>query len=409
MMIILLIMLSKSPYTRPQAADLLARLREPRRFLQIITGARQVGKTTLITQVAGQSGLAHRFASADEPTLRGPEWIAQQWEAARLMADDAGAGGALFLLDEVQKAPNWAETVKRLWDEDTRTGRRLKVVLSGSAQLLIGRGLTESLAGRFELLHLPHWSLPEMRAAFGWSAEQFLFYGAYPGAAPLARQPRPGGPATSATRSSNRRLAVTCCCSPGWTNRRCCAGCSSWAVRTRVRSCPTRRCWDSSRTGNTTTLAHYLDLLAGAGMLAGLQKYTGAAVRRRGSSPKLQVLNTGLMTAGAGLTLAQARTDREFWGRLVETAVGAHLANAAASGTCEVFYWRDRNREVDFVVRAGRAVTAIEVKSGRTRQTLPGMAAFAEGFRPDRGLLVGGDGIAVDEFLSKPVEHWVCP
>ena len=161
--------------------------------------------------------------------------------------------------------------------------------------------------------------------------------------------------------------------------------------------------------GNTTTLAHYLELLAGAGMLTGLQKYAGAAVRRRGSSPKLQVLNTSLMTAGSGLTLAHARADREFWGRLVESAVGAHLANAAAAGSCELFYWRDRNREVDFAVRAGRMVTAIEVKSGRVRETLAGMAAFEGAFRPERKLLVGGDGIEVAEFLSKPVEHWVCP
>ena len=159
--------------------------------------------------------------------------------------------------------------------------------------------------------------------------------------------------------------------------------------------------------GNTTTLAHYLDLLAGAGMLVGLQKYSGAAVRRRSSSPKLQVLNTALMTAGSGLTLTQARADPELWGRLVESAVGAHLANAAAAGTCEVFYWRERNREVDFVVRTGGAVTAIEVKSGRARGTPPGMAAFADAFRPTRLLLVGGDGIAVEEFLSQPVEHWV--
>ncbi len=157
--------------------------------------------------------------------------------------------------------------------------------------------------------------------------------------------------------------------------------------------------------GNTTTLAHYLELLAGAGVLTGLQKY-GSEMARRSSSPKLQVLNTALMTAGTRLRLAQARTDREFRGRLVESAVGAYLANAAAGGACEVFYWRHRNREVDFVVRAGQAVTAIEVKSGHTRQTLPGMAAFADVFQPVRSLLVGGDGIPVEEFLSEPVEYW---
>jgi len=175
------------------------RLAEPRRFIQIVTGARQVGKTTLVNQVAEQVGLPHRYGSADEPTLRGPGWIAQQWDIARLEADRAGAGGALLILDEVQKASGWAESVKRLWDEDTLAGRRLKVVLSGSAQLMIGRGLTESLAGRFEIVHLPHWSYQEMRTAFGWSLEQHLFYGAYPGQRRWSASPH-AGPATFATR-----------------------------------------------------------------------------------------------------------------------------------------------------------------------------------------------------------------
>lgn len=159
--------------------------------------------------------------------------------------------------------------------------------------------------------------------------------------------------------------------------------------------------------GNTTTLAHYLELLAGAGMVCGLQKFAGAQARQRGSSPKLQVLNSALIGAQSGMTLAEARAEPAFWGRVVESAAGAHLANAAAAGECELFYWRDRNRDVDFVVRAGRTVTAIEVKSGRSRDTLPGMEAFSAAFKPKRKLLVGGDGIALEEFLSQPVLHWV--
>ena len=402
-------MLSNPSYIRPQAADLRRRLREPRRFLQVVTGPRQVGKTTLITQVAEQSGLPHRFGSADEPTLRGPGWIAQQWEAARLEAGDAGPGGALLVLDEVQKAPDWAEAVKRLWDEDTRSGLSLKVVLSGSAQLLIGRGLTESLAGRFELLHLPHWSYSEMRTAFGWSLEQFLFHGAYPGAASLAGEPdrwsRYVSDSLVETTIARDVLLLSRVDRPALLRRLFELGC---AYSGQILSY-TKMLGQLQDAGNTTTLAHYLELLAGVGMLTGLQKYSGAAVRRRSSSPKLQVLNTALMTAGTGLTLEQARADREFWGRLVESAVGAHLANAAAGGSCKLFYWRDRGREVDFVVRAGRSLTAIEVKSGRARGTLPGMAAFAEAFGPDRRLLVGGDGIPVEEFLSRPAEHWVGP
>lgn len=160
-------------------------------------------------------------------------------------------------------------------------------------------------------------------------------------------------------------------------------------------------------TGNATTLAHYLELLAGAGMLTGLQKFAGQAVRQRGSSPKLQVLNTALMSAQSGRTLKEARNDAEYWGRLVESATGAHLANAAAAGVCEVFYWRDRNREVDFIVRAGNRVTAIEVKSGRTPDVHSGLDAFGEMFKPQRKLLVGGDGIALEAFLSRPVEFWM--
>jgi len=159
--------------------------------------------------------------------------------------------------------------------------------------------------------------------------------------------------------------------------------------------------------GNTTTLAHYLDLLAGAGMVTGLQKFAGESVRQRGSSPKLQVLNTALMTAPSGLALEEVRRDPDLWGRLVGSAVGAHLANAAAVGDSELYYWRDRNREVDFVVRAGSMLTAIEVKTGRGRDTFAGMGAFAEAFRPGRKLLVGTDGISVEEFLLRPVTHWV--
>ena len=161
--------------------------------------------------------------------------------------------------------------------------------------------------------------------------------------------------------------------------------------------------------GNTTTLAHYLDLLAGAGMLTGVRKYSGTEVRRRASSPKLQVFNTALMTAASRLTFAQARADPAWWGRLVESAVGAHLVNAADTGACEVFYWRDRGREVDFVLRAGPVVTAIEVKSGRGRATRSGLAAFTDRFHPTRTLLVGGDGIPLEEFLTRPVEDWIQP
>lgn len=395
----------KTPFLRPQSAVLAARLAEPRRFIQVVAGPRQVGKSTLVQQVTDASALPVRQASADEPTLRGADWIAQQWEAARLSIEDAE--GAVLVLDEIQKIPGWSETVKRLWDEDTRAKRPLKAVLLGSAPLLIAQGLTESLAGRFEVLPLSHWSYAEMRAAFGWPVDAYVFYGGYPGAAPLigdpARWARYVLDSLIETSISRDVLLLTRVDKPALLRRLFELACR---YSGQVLSY-TKMLGQLQDAGNTTTLAHYLELLAGAGMVCGLPKYAGDAARSRGSSPKLQVLNTALMTAASGYTLAEARADREFWGRLVESAVGAHLANAAMRGECALHYWRERNREVDFAVRAGRRLTAIEVKSGRAPQAHPGTAAFVQAFKPKRSLLVGGDGIALDDFLMQPVAHWV--
>lgn len=395
---------SSEPFRRPQGIELARRLRETRRYIQVVAGARQVGKTTLVQQVTEGFKVPVRFASADEPTLRGADWIAQQWEAARL---SSGPGGAILLLDEVQKAVGWSESVKRLWDEDTRAKRPIKVVLLGSAPLLVQQGLTESLAGRFEVLRLPHWSLAEMREAFDFTVDQYLYFGGYPGAAPLANEPERWRryilDSLVETTIARDVLLLTRVDKPVLLRRMFELGCR---YSGQVLSY-TKMLGQLHDAGNTTTLAHYLELLGGAGLLTGLSKFARSPTRQRGSSPKLQVLNTALMTAQSGLSFAEAKDDRQFWGRLVESAIGAHLANEAAVGQCELFYWRERNREVDFVARAGRTLTAIEVKSGRSRETNPGLAAFAESFNPTQELLVGGDGIPVEEFLQKPVGHWV--
>jgi predicted AAA+ superfamily ATPase len=246
-----------------------------------------------------------------------------------------------------------------------------------------------------------------MRAAFGFSLEQYLFYGGYPGAAPLIRQPRRWARyiADSLIETSISRdvLLLTRVDKPALLRRLFELACR---YSGQVLSY-TKMLGQLHDAGNATTLAHYLDLLGGAGLVAGLQKYAGDVARSRGSSPKLQVLNTALLTAPTGQTLAEARGDGEFWGRLVESAVGAHLANAATAGDCTLYYWRERNQEVDFVVKAGRRITAIEVKSARAPRAHRGTAAFAAAFKPHQTLLVGGDGIDLEEFLSRPVLHWV--
>lgn len=394
-------------FEREQAAVLAARLAEPRRFAQVVAGPRQVGKTTLVQQVLARSDRPHLFASADEPALRDAAWLAAQWERARLLAQQAGTRGAVLALDEVQKIPAWSETVKRLWDEDTRRRLPLRVVLLGSAPLLVQRGLADSLAGRFETLPLPHWSFAEMRAAFGFTLDQYLYFGGYPGPAPLVSDPvrwrRYVLDALVETTLARDVLLLTRVDKPALLRRLFELGC---LYSGQVLSY-TKMLGHLHDAGNTTTLAHYLELLAGAGMLTGLPKFSGRAVRTRGSSPKLQVLNTALLTAQAALAPDEARADPEFWGRLVESAVGAHLANAAACGVCELYYWREGIREVDFVLKRGRTLVALEVKSGRARQGHSGLAAFSKAFKPRRALLVGGDGVPLEEFLSRPVTDWL--
>lgn len=397
----------RAVFERPQAALLADRLAERRRFVQVVAGPHQVGKTTLVRQVLAGWEQRAWYASADEPGLRDRGWLAQQWEAARVVARDAGRDGAVLALDEIHKIPRWSETVKRHWDEDTARRLPLRVVLLGSAPLLVRRGLDESLAGRFEVVALPHWSFAEMHAAFGFTLEQFLAFGGYPGAATLIedaeRWARYVRDALIETTIARDVLLLTRVDKPALLRQLFELGCRHSGQILSY----TKMLGQLHDAGNATTLAHYLELLAAAGMIAGLQKYAGRAVRQRGSIPKLQVLNTALMTAQSGATPQDAVRDPEFRGRLVESAVGAHLAAAASLGEGELTYWRDRGREVDFVFKAGRRLLAIEVKSGRRRDALPGAAAFADLHREVRTLLVGADGIPLEQFLARPVRDWL--
>jgi predicted AAA+ superfamily ATPase len=382
------------------------RISEPRRLMLVLAGPRQVGKTTLARQAMEDTGAASHYATADTPTLRDRVWIEQQWEVGRAMSKERPAG-ALLVLDEIQKIASWSEAVKRLWDEDTHRRVNLKVILLGSAPLLVKRGLTESLAGRFELVHVPHWSYPEMKEAFGWNLEQYVFYGGYPGSAPLVAEPPRWRnyilDSLVETTVSRDILLMTRVDKPALLRQLFQLACSYSGQILSFN----KMLGQLQDAGNTVTLAHYLELLRGAGMAAGLQKYTPSPLGRRSSIPKLQVLNTALMSATSVETFDQVRSNGDAWGRWIESCVGAHLVNSSLGTPVEVMYWRGKkNDEVDFVIGRGRECVAIEVKSGRRRTTLPGIAAFLKEFKRSKAILVGSTGIPLADFLSRPAESW---
>jgi predicted AAA+ superfamily ATPase len=395
-------------FQRPICNILLRRIHEPRRFIQTLAGPRQTGKTTLTKQIMELLDIPNHYASADEPVLKDSTWIEQQWEVARTkLRLDASFKKALFVLDEVQKITGWSETVKRLWDEDSANDLPLYVIVLGSSPLLVQHGLTESLAGRFEIIPVTHWSFDEMNRAFGWDVDQYVFYGGYPGASELIDDHQRWSnyiiDSLIETTIARDILLMRRIDKPALLRRLFELGC---IYSGHILSYQ-KMLGQLHDAGNTTTLAHYLNLLEGAGLLAGLPKYAGQKVRQRASSPKFQVLNTALVTAPSQLTLNEAKQDPEFWGRLVESAVGAALANGIRGKGIELFYWASRNKEVDFVLRRARNLTVIEVKSGRRKTSLPGVEAFSREFRVKRKLLVGTQGIQLKEFLLTPPEQWL--
>ena len=395
--------LHMATFERPLVARLLERLTEPRRFVQAILGPRQVGKTTAVLQARahlGAQGTPVHYASGDEPLLPSAIWIDEQWSIAR--ASTSPSEPAVLVLDEVHKIPGWAERVKANWDRDTREGRDLRLVLLGSSPLLVRKRMEESLAGRFETLPATHWSLPECRDAFGWDCDTYVFYGGYPGAAPLVhdfgRWRSYVLDSIIETTVSRDVLSLGRIDKPALLRQLFYLGCD-YSGQIVSYSKLVGQLQDA---GNTTTLAEYLRRLADAWLIVGLQKYSGRAVRKRGSSPKLLVLNTALHSAVKGLPLEQARSDRDHWGRLVETAVGAHLvALAAEDPTRRTHYWREGDLEVDYVVEAAGSLTAIEVKSGRPRKRdAAGLTRFAARYSPRDVTLVGEGGVPLEVFLG---------
>ncbi len=386
-------------YQRPKIQLLDERMNEPRKFIQVVMGPRQVGKTTLINQLLKKAKIPHYFVSADAVANTNTVWIQQQWETARLKWKQSEAKEFLFVIDEIQKINNWSETIKLLWDEDTRKKQRIKVILLGSSRLLLQEGLTESLAGRFETTYLGHWSFKEMQKAFGWDVNQFVWYGGYPGSAELIsdeeRWKKYVSDSLIETSISKDILMLTRVDKPALMRRLFELGC---LYSGQILSY-TKILGQLQDAGNTTTLSHYLNLLDTAGLLAGVEKFAADKIRQRSSSPKFQVHNTALISAQRNETFAQILKQPDQYGRIVESAIGAHLLNYSLTENFNLYYWRQGNHEVDFVIEKRGKVIGLEVKSGTT-QKVGGMNTFKKEFNPDKVLLIGNSGLSWQEFLK---------
>lgn len=390
-------------FVRAEYQEVKDRLEEPKMFIQVISGPRQVGKSTLVEQILDKITLPYNSYSADAELNVNQSWISNIWDAARNEMDYRRESERILVIDEIQKIANWSEVVKKEWDRDTREKRNLKVLLLGSSRLLLQQGLTESLAGRFELIRMGHWSFREMKEAFGWTLDQYIYYGGYPGTAPLVsnevRWKRYVKDSLIEAALSNDVLATTNIYKPALLKRLFELGCSYSGELLSL----TKMMGQLQDKGNVTTLANYIQVLDECHLLAGLQKYSGDNARRYASVPKYQVYNNALMNVYATSSFEEQRLDLEKWGRLVESAVGSHLLNYADKLDYKVYYWREKNDEVDFIVERNHKVWAIEVKSSK-RGMNKGLGMFREAFHPYRAFVVGTDGISVEDFLSADLD-----
>ena len=371
--------------------------------MHVLAGPRQVGKSTLVRQVVQGLTIPYSVEVADAVDPKDSDWIRRIWEGARTTMTLRGEQERLLVIDEIQKIDNWSEVVKREWDEDTRRHIQLKVVLLGSSRLLLKKGLTESLAGRFELIRLGHWSYHEMHEAFGMSLDQYVYFGGYPGAAPLVEDEKRWRKyikdSLVAPSIEKDVLMTSTIYKPALMKQLFELGCSYSAEMLSL----TKLMGQLQDAGNVTTLATYLGLLDQCTLLKGLQKYAHDDARKRSSIPKYQVYNNALLTTYKGRSFLTDRIDAKLWGRWVESAIGAHLIGSAEELDYQIFYWRESSLEVDFILVNKGEVTAIEVKSGR-RGMNSGLPAFAKTFHPHRSFVVGTGGVSIEDFLSSDLE-----
>lgn len=378
--------------------------------MQVLAGPRQVGKSTLVGQVLQDISIPYSLEVADAVEPKDSDWIRRVWEGARTTMMLRGESERLLVIDEIQKIANWSEMVKREWDEDTRKHVNLKVVLLGSSRLLLKRGLTESLAGRFELIRLGHWSYQEMHDAFGVTLDEYIYFGGYPGAAHMIgdeKRWRKYIKDSLVTPAIEKDVLMTSnIYKPALMKQLFELGCGYSAEILSL----TKMMGQLQDAGNVTTLASYLEILDQCALLTGLQKYANDDARKRGSIPKYQVYNNALLTAYKGRSFQTDRTDTMSWGCWVESAVGAHLLSMAEEADYQVYYWREsakskgeKDMEVDFIIVNDGEVTAIEVKSGR-RGMNSGLPSFREAFHPKKSFVVGSGGVSLEDFLRCDIE-----
>lgn len=391
-------------FTRKLNKELQNRIEEPRRFIQVIAGPRQVGKSTMVEQVLKLISIPYSSENADTIDEHDSDWIRRIWASARSQMKVNGYKEYLLVIDEIQKIEKWSEYIKKEWDYDTRLDINLKVVLLGSSRLLLRKGLTESLAGRFELLRMGHWTYQEMHEAFGLSLDQYIYFGGYPGASNFIdnekRWRRYIKDALVAPAIEKDVIGTANIYKPALMSQLFNLGCSYSGELLSL----TKATGQLKDAGNVTTLANYIEILNQCNLLTGLQKYAIDDSRKYNSVPKFQVYNNALLSAYRAKSFDATRLDPLVWGRWVESAIGAHLMGQAEELGYKVMYWRDRADEVDFIVNGNDKTIAIEVKSGRKANT-KGLSTFCQKFNPEMSFIVGTEGIPIEDFLKANMEN----